>query len=103
MRPRTLADVNFREQAQAARAASLGSSDPPTEPYQYNRFECCLQDNLIRGPRSDRKNVGIAKFLYGAKILHHLHILHNLLQLWLLELVTVFASRFKGEHIVVVT
>jgi hypothetical protein len=36
-------------------------------------------------------------------MLQNLHILHNLLRLWLLELVTVFASRLNGEHIVAVT
>ncbi len=35
-----------------------------------------------------------------AQILHNLHILHNLLGLWLLELVTVFAGGLPGEHIV---
>jgi hypothetical protein len=34
------------------------------------------------------------------QILHHLHILHNLLRWWWLELVTVFATGFRGEHIV---
>ena len=34
------------------------------------------------------------------KILHYLHILHNFLRLWLLELVTVFARRLRIQHIV---
>lgn len=39
---------------------------------------------------------------YDREILHHLHIMHNLFGLWLLELVTVFARGLKGEHIVAV-
>ncbi len=59
-------------------------------------------DDDAPGDRRSHHRPKEYRFLKNAEMLHYLHILHNLLRLWCLELVTVFASRLRGEHIVLV-